>query len=68
MDDLMPAQGFLAALKRVVDYLYDEQIIDFLNSTPEERKGHIFESLVVLHCVVLLAEVLEEKQFTKFDS
>lgn len=66
MDAKKPAQGFWGALERVVEYLYDEELKHYLDTPPEEREGHIFESFFVLSCFLDLAR--EEGQLIRYDS
>jgi hypothetical protein len=66
MDDKKPAQGFWGAVESVVDYLFYEELRHFLDTPPEERKGHIFESVIVLSCCLNLAR--EERQLIRYDS
>jgi hypothetical protein len=66
MDEPMPVQGFWSAIEHVLNYLYDEELAHYRDALPEEREGHIFESLFVLGCHLDLAQ--EQGQFVRFDS
>lgn len=45
-----PSPEVVDALTTVLEYLYHDERAHYFGSSPKERDGHIFESLLVILC------------------